>query len=81
MIKGDIMGVNCSREKQKKGNCAELFQEFYLNIQIRGRAEDTLRTYKYHHGYFMKFTGENAFCDEINLETFIGGSKRKKRYK
>jgi len=71
MRKGDIKGSPLFKGKTRERKLySELFKEFYLNIKIRGRAEDTLRTYKYHYGYFVKFVGENIYCDEIKLETF-----------
>lgn len=75
MIKGDIKGTRVFKKNtRKKILYDDLFKEFYRSMEIKGRAEDTLKTYKHHNKYFTEFLkinyGDNVCCDVISLETF-----------
>lgn len=83
MRKGEIVG------KQKVGKVtmgtrktySELFGEFINQLKIKGRAEQTLTSYKYHNKYFLDFLGEDIYCDNITLgiiEDYIVYIKEKK---
>lgn len=75
MLRGDIKGSRDFKIKVKERKLySKLFQEFYRSMEIKGRSEETLKTYIYHNRYFTKFLklnyGDEVFCNEINLETF-----------
>lgn len=75
MIKGSVKGTRTFGQKSKpKILYEDLFNEYYRCMEIRGRSQETLRTYKYHSKYFGKFLnamyGEKVYCDVICLEMF-----------
>lgn len=45
----------------------ELFEDYIASIKIQGMAEETIRTYYYHHKYFMKFIGYDIQCKDIDI--------------
>jgi len=45
----------------------ELFEDYIALIKIQGMAEETIRTYYYHHKYFMKFIGYDIKCKDIDI--------------
>jgi len=45
----------------------ELFEDYIALIKIQGMAEETIRTYYYHHKYFMKFIGYDIKCNDIDI--------------
>jgi integrase/recombinase XerD len=47
----------------------EAFEEYILSAKIKGRSEETIRTYKHHSNYFIQFIGDNTNCSEITLDT------------
>lgn len=52
-------------------------------MKIKGRAEQTIKSYHYHNKYFMKFLEKDVYCDEITLgtlEDYILYIKEKKGY-
>ncbi len=71
MKRGEIVGNRKVGNSIVKGRVTykKLFEEFYNSLQIRGRAEQTLISYKYHSKYFVEFIGEEVYCDEITVET------------
>lgn len=75
MIKGSVKGTRRFGQTNKpKILYDDLFNEYYRNMEIRGRSQETLRTYKYHSKYFGEFLnamyGEKVYCDVIGLEVF-----------
>ena len=46
----------------------ELFEDYIASIKIQGMAEETIRTYYYHHKYFMKFIGYDIKCKDIDVK-------------
>ncbi|WP_411682454.1 tyrosine-type recombinase/integrase [Clostridium thailandense] len=71
MKRGEIVGgrqfgkkLNKERKKYR-----EVYEQFIQQLKIRGRAEQTIRSYHYHNKYFMEFLGEDIYCDEITLST------------
>lgn len=70
MRRGDIKGTQQFKKNSSESKTfQQLFDEFYLSLQVRGRAEDTLRSYKYHVKYFMDFLGKETYCQDITLKT------------
>jgi integrase/recombinase XerD len=69
--RGEIVGNRKVGNSIAKGRVTykKLFEEFYNTLQIRGRAEQTLISYKYHNKYFAEFIGDDLYCDEITIET------------
>lgn len=54
---------------------SELCEMYFKSLEVKGRAKETLITYKQHHKYFLKFLKEysekkNPTTDLINLECF-----------
>lgn len=47
----------------------ELHEEYIRFCKIQKLAEETIRTYHYHHNYFMNHIGSDALCSEINQQT------------
>lgn len=48
----------------------ELFEDYIKTFKIKNLAEETIRTYYYHHRYFIKFIGnEKVMCSEITQDT------------
>ncbi len=75
MQKGDFRGKRLFKQKNNKSLLYEtLFEQFYNSAVIKGRAEDTLKTYKHHNKYFIDFlcykTGTNKpTCEIITIDT------------
>lgn len=46
-----------------------LYEEYIRYCKIQKLAEETIRTYHYHHNYFMKHIGNERLCSEINQLT------------
>lgn len=71
MKRGEIVGSRKVGKTTSKERISykKLFDEFYNSLLIKGRAEQTLITYKYHNKYFTEFIGEGFYCDEITVET------------
>ncbi|APF23385.1 tyrosine-type recombinase/integrase [Clostridium butyricum] len=56
MQRGQVKGTRMfGNRTYSKVPYQQLFEECYRNLEIKGRAEETLRTYKNHHKYFMEF--------------------------
>ncbi|QAA31173.1 tyrosine-type recombinase/integrase [Clostridium manihotivorum] len=74
MQKGDFRGTRLFKQKGKESVLYEtLFEQFYKSAEIKGRAVDTLRTYRHHNKYFLEFlcykTGKNnPTCEIIDFE-------------
>lgn len=47
----------------------EAFEEYILSAKVKGRSEETIRTYKHHSNYFIQFIGANTDCRKITLDT------------
>jgi integrase/recombinase XerD len=47
----------------------EVVEEYLLSAKVKGRAEDTIKTYIHHTNYFIKFIGTNTNCRDITLKT------------
>ena len=48
---------------------AEAAEEFCKVKETEGRAEQTIKTYRYHIRYFLDFAGDGVRCSEITRET------------
>lgn len=69
MKRGDIktsrvIGNNLTSNKL----FSELVEEFIRSAEIGGLAEWTIKSYKYHTGYFMDFTGRELMCKDVGIE-------------
>lgn len=71
MKKGISKGSQLFKKEKQiiKKTYEEAFEEYLLSAKIRGRSEETMRTYKHHSNYFIQFIGVNTNCSEISLET------------
>lgn len=75
MQKGDFRGKRLFKQKSNRKILYEtLFEQFYKSAEIKGRAVDTLRTYRHHNKYFIDFlcykTGTNKpTCEIITIDT------------
>jgi integrase/recombinase XerD len=71
MKRGEIVGKRQFGKNltNVKKTYSELLSEFIKQLKIKGRAEQTIISYEYHNKYFMKFLGEDIYCDEIHLST------------
>ena len=69
--KGISKGAQLFRDERIiiKKTYEEAFEEFILSAKIKGRSEDTIRTYTHHCKYFIEFIGKNFMCSEITLNT------------
>lgn len=81
--RGDVVGSQQFRKKfnKERKKYSEVYDQFIQQLKIKGRAEQTIKSYHYHNKYFMKFLGENIYCDEITLTTledYILYTKEKK---
>ena len=74
MQKGDFRGARLFKPRSRETVLYEtLFEQFYKSAEIKGRAVDTLRTYKHHNKYFLDFLcykteSNSTTCDIISLE-------------
>jgi integrase/recombinase XerD len=69
--KGEIVGKRQFGKNTAKvqKTYSQLFEEFMNQLKIKGRAEQTLKSYKHHSKYFMDFLKKDINCDEITLST------------
>ncbi len=68
MRKGDIKTSRVSGIKPLENKTLEqLSDEFIRQAEIRGLSECTIKSYRYHTGYFIDFIGNNFECKNINL--------------
>lgn len=71
MKKGEVVG---NRQFGKKLNnerkkYSEIYEEFIIHLKIKGRSEYTIRSYHFHHKYFMEFLGGDIYSNNITLST------------
>lgn len=70
MRKGEVKGSRLSfNTGTTKKTYEELFREFIKYIKIRGRADQTIQSYRYHSKYFTEFLGKDIYCSEISGKT------------
>lgn len=71
MKRGEIVGKRLFTKKSnnERKKYSEVYKQFIQQLKIKGRAEQTIQSYHYHNQYFMKFLGEDVYCDEITLNT------------
>ena len=68
---GEVVGgqkVGKTQSNQQK-TYSELFAEYMRQLQIKGRAEQTLKSYSYHSKYFIEFLGSDVYCKDITSKT------------
>lgn len=83
MKRGEVVGSRQFGKKlnNKRKKYSEVYKQFVQQLKIKGRAEQTIRSYHYHNKYFMQFLGGDIYCDEITestLEDYILYIKEKK---
>lgn len=71
MKKGITKGAQQFKSEQRRTDKTfdEAYLEFLHSLKVKGRAEETIRTYENHKKYFTRFIGTNSMCNEINEET------------
>lgn len=70
MLRGDIKGGQQFKKRKEDNKLySELFNEFYLKLEIAGRSKYTLKSYKHHSKYFIDYLGGDISCSKINQET------------
>ncbi len=72
MRKGEVKGrVLFSNIEDVKKSYDELFAEFINSLRIKGRAEQTIKSYYHHNNYFKRFLKEKnlKYCNEISGKT------------
>lgn len=70
MKKGITKGAQQFRSEQRRTDKTfdEAYLEYMQTLKIKGRAEETIRTYENHKKYFTRFIGNNIMSDENNEE-------------
>lgn len=74
MLKGDIKGKVKFKQNTKSNILySELFQQYKRSCEIKGRSVNTIKTYQFHHNYFMEFLShyfehQKVYCSDINLK-------------
>lgn len=71
MKKGIIKTGRIQAAQSTKMKWSELSDEFIKSAQIRGLAEQTIRTYEHNREYFLRFAGDVP-CSEINSDLLEG---------